>query len=65
MAVPKKKISTSRRGKRRSHDALSKETVVECENCGAEKLPHHVCPSCGFYKKRQVFEIRKVEDKKE
>ena len=48
-----------------SHDALGRETVVECENCGAEKLPHHICKSCGYYKKRQVFEIRKVEDKKE
>lgn len=65
MAVPKKKVSSSRRGSRRSHDRVRKEVVVECENCGAEKLPHHVCPSCGFYKKRQVFEIKKVEEKKE
>ena len=65
MAVPKKKISNSRRGNRRSHDALSKQTVVECENCGAEKLPHHVCPSCGFYKKRQVLAVKKIEEKKE
>ena len=65
MAVPKKKISTSRRGKRRSHDSLRKVLVVECENCGAEKLPHHICPSCGHYNKRQVFEIKKIEEKKE
>ena len=49
MAVPKKKISSSRRGKRRSHHALSDSIVMECPNCGAEKRPHHVCPSCGYY----------------
>ena len=30
MAVPKKKISSSRRGKRRSHHALSDNMVMEC-----------------------------------
>ena len=37
MAVPKKKVSRSRRGNRRSHDALSFQTI-ECPNCGAEKI---------------------------
>ena len=56
MAVPKKKISTSRRGKRRSHDSLGKVLVVECENCGAEKLPHHICNSCGYYNKKEIID---------
>ena len=54
MAVPKKKVSPSRRGNRRSHDGLKPITIMECENCGAEKLPHQICPSCGFYNKKQV-----------
>ena len=37
MAVPKKKVSRSRRGNRRSHDTLGLLTIVECPNCGAEK----------------------------
>ena len=65
MAVPKKKISSSRRGKRRSHHALSDSMIMECPNCGAEKRPHHVCPSCGYYNTKQVLEFKKVEDKKE
>ncbi len=65
MAVPKKKISSSRRGMRRSHHALSDSLVMECPNCGAEKRPHHVCPSCGYYNKRQIVQFKKVEDKKE
>ena len=43
MAVPKKKFLPLRRGKRRSHHALSDSMVMECPNCGAEKRPHHVC----------------------
>ncbi len=65
MAVPKKKVSPSRRGNRRSHDALGKNTIMECENCGAEKLPHRICPSCGHYKKRQVLSVQKEEESKD
>ena len=60
MAVPKKKVSKSRRGNRRSHDALSFRTIVECSNCGAEKLPHQVCPSCGFYNKKKLSHLQRV-----
>ena len=49
MAVPKSKISKSRRNMRRSHDALKPSTSVECPNCGELKRPHHVCLSCGYY----------------
>lgn len=55
MAVPKKKTSQSRRDMRRSHHALKPENSGECRNCGELKRPHHVCPSCGHYKGRQVF----------
>ena len=63
MAVPKKKVSKSRRGNRRSHDALKAYMISECPNCGAEKLPHHICPSCGFYNKKKVFSLNKSLDK--
>ncbi len=56
MAVPKKKISTSRRGQRRAHDALTATASHECPKCGEMKLPHHVCGACGHYKEREVFE---------
>lgn len=54
MAVPKKKVSKSRRDMRRSHDAVSAGAYVECKNCGELKRPHHVCPSCGHYDGREV-----------
>ncbi len=55
MAVPKKKTSVSRKGMRRSHDAIKGTNPTECPNCGAPKLSHHVCGACGFYRGRQVF----------
>ncbi len=53
MAVPKQKISKSRRGQRRSHNALDKVTVVEDKTTGELKRPHHVSPD-GHYNGRQV-----------
>jgi large subunit ribosomal protein L32 len=54
MAVPKKKVSKSRRDMRRSHHALTVDKSLECPNCGELKRPHHVCGSCGFYDGREV-----------
>ena len=55
MAVPKKKISKSRRGMRRAHQALVGVSSSECSNCGEPKLPHHICGSCGHYDQREVI----------
>ena len=60
MAVPKKKISRSRRDMRRAHDALKPSTYAECPNCGELKRPHHVCEACGFYRERAVVEVTAV-----
>ena len=54
MAVPKSKITKSRRGMRRSHDALKTVNFTECSNCGELKLPHHICSSCGHYANKEV-----------
>jgi len=54
MAVPKKKTSPSRRGMRRSHEALTIIASQECPNCGELKRPHHVCSHCGHYDGREV-----------
>jgi len=59
--LPKKKHSRTRRDKRRTHDALEASNLVQCSNCGEMRLPHRVCPACGHYKGREVFE---VEEKK-
>ncbi len=60
MAVPKSKITPSKRGMRRAHDALVAANPNECPNCGELKLPHHVCASCGHYADREV--IAQIDD---
>jgi large subunit ribosomal protein L32 len=57
MAVPKKKISSSRRGSRRAHNALKTATLSTCSNCQESIMPHRVCPKCGWYDGREVTEI--------
>ncbi|HIJ56467.1 MAG TPA: 50S ribosomal protein L32 [Deltaproteobacteria bacterium] len=56
MALPKRKISKSRRDKRRTHQKIQGPNLSTCKQCGEAKLPHHACPSCGTYKGRTVTE---------
>ncbi|MDP6788770.1 MAG: 50S ribosomal protein L32 [Rhodospirillales bacterium] len=60
MAVPKSKISRSRRNQRRAHDSLKPATHEECPNCGELKRRHHVCADCGHYDSREVIEAREA-----
>lgn len=55
MAVPRKKVSKSRRNMRRSHHRLRRVNLIECSNCGELKLPHHICQACGHYNGREVL----------
>lgn len=57
MPVPTKKHSKSRRNKRRSHDSLTPPNVVACPQCSEPRLPHRICPHCGYYKKAVVIEM--------
>lgn len=54
MAVPRKKVSRSKRGMRRSHHRLQPINLIECSNCGELKRPHHICGACGYYDGREV-----------
>jgi large subunit ribosomal protein L32 len=56
-ALPKQRISRHRQGNRRRHIFLKLPQVQPCRNCGEPKLAHHVCPSCGVYRGRQVIVI--------
>lgn len=62
MAVPQNRTTRSRRGMRRSHDHLVAVGSNECPNCGALKLPHHVCGACGHYADRVVVTARADDD---
>jgi large subunit ribosomal protein L32 len=54
MPVPKKRLSASRQGHRRSRWKASEPTVAFCPNCGAPKHPHRICGACGYYKDKVV-----------
>jgi len=60
MALPKRKLSKSRRGKRRTHQKVNVPSLSLCPNCNEPKLPHHICPSCGHYKGRTVIETEEM-----
>ena len=53
MAVPKRRMSHSRQGHRRSHDALKPVTPGRCTRCHQAALPHRICPNCGWYRGRR------------
>jgi large subunit ribosomal protein L32 len=62
---PKRKHSKGRRDRRRANDALTPASLVACTNCGTMILQHVVCPNCGFYKGREVVEVKKEAKKKQ
>ncbi|MEX0621612.1 MAG: 50S ribosomal protein L32 [Candidatus Woykebacteria bacterium] len=69
-ALPKKKLSSIRRGKRLAAKRYNFPALVSCNNCGGKKLPHSLCPHCGQYKGKTFFEpekevkVAKVESSK-
>ncbi len=50
MAHPKRKISKTRRDKRRTHYKAEAATIALCSNCGTSVKYHTVCGECGYYK---------------
>lgn len=61
MAVPKKKVSRSKQGMRRSADALAAPTYVEDKNTGELRRPHHIDLKTGMYRGRQVLAVKSAE----
>ncbi|MFC1509528.1 50S ribosomal protein L32 [Candidatus Omnitrophota bacterium] len=61
MPLPKRRHSNSRQGKRRGEQKIDVPSISVCPNCKSPKLPHRVCGACGYYKGRQVLEIKKKE----
>lgn len=55
MAVPKRKTSTARRDKRRTHYVAKIPALATCEHCGSTKQPHRVCNNCGYYNGVEVM----------
>ena len=60
MAVPKSKISSSKRGMRRAHDRLKNNAYVEDKDTGELHRPHHIDLKTGMYRGKEFI---KVSDK--
>jgi large subunit ribosomal protein L32 len=58
MPNPKRRHSKMRKNQRRAHDHLTTFSLSECPNCKERKMPHQVCPRCGYYKGREVVDTR-------
>lgn len=61
MAVPKRRTSRSRQGKRRSHHNIKPLQIQYCPTCEQPVLPHKVCHNCGQYQGRTVVETEEKE----
>jgi large subunit ribosomal protein L32 len=58
MAVPKHKTSKAKtRSRRASNWRLVLPSRSLCPQCSSAKLPHVVCPNCGWYKGRVAVEV--------
>ena len=61
MAVPKRKVSKSRRDKRKANWKISVPSVVECPHCHEKKIAHQVCKNCGYYDGKEVIAMKDAE----
>ncbi|OGW85126.1 MAG: 50S ribosomal protein L32 [Omnitrophica bacterium RIFCSPLOWO2_01_FULL_45_10] len=65
MPNPKRKNSKARRDKRRG--ANSKVFAINlsvCPQCNKPRLPHRVCPHCGYYNGKPIIVVEAKEEKK-
>lgn len=61
MAVQKSKVTRSRRGQRRSHDALTAKTLSQDPITGEMHLRHHMTPD-GYFKGRLIVGAIEVDE---
>ncbi len=56
MAVPKRKTGRAKTNSRRSSHKLTAAGTSTCPQCNSTKLPHRVCPECGYYNGKEIVE---------
>lgn len=62
MAVQKSRVTPSKRGMRRSHDALTAKQLATDPTTGETHLRHHVTAD-GYYRGKKVIDVKsKVAD---
>ncbi|NOY80793.1 MAG: 50S ribosomal protein L32 [Kiritimatiellaeota bacterium] len=58
MAVQQRRVSKQKTRQRKAANRYQGVEVGRCPTCGAPRLPHRVCRSCGKYGGRQVVSIK-------
>jgi large subunit ribosomal protein L32 len=56
MPVPKRKTTRASRDTRRATHAAKPPAKSTCPQCHQPKLPHRVCPECGYYDGKEVID---------
>tara|TARA_B100000029_G_C17205836_1_gene826156 strand:+ start:256 stop:462 length:207 start_codon:yes stop_codon:yes gene_type:complete len=64
MAVPKSKVSKSKRNMRRSHKSLGVKNIILDKESGEPRLPHRMDISTGTYNGKKIL-IKKDSDSEE
>ena len=64
-AVPKKKTSHSKQGRRRRHLAVAAVELAPCPQCHQPRPPHTACPICGTYHGRTVLDVGAKDRKRQ
>ena len=58
MGVPKRRVSKMRlRTRKAGNRPKAAPQLSVCPQCGARVRSHRVCPSCGYYRGRQVVSV--------
>ena len=57
MAVPKRKLSKSRKRLRRGHHTAGLVPTQACPRCSSPKQSHRVCNTCGYYGGKKRIEV--------
>ncbi|MFH0839274.1 MAG: 50S ribosomal protein L32 [Candidatus Omnitrophota bacterium] len=66
MPLPKRRHTKTRRDKSRTHQRLKTNSLSICPQCKTPKMPHRVCPVCGYYKKTKYIEFKdETKEKKQ
>lgn len=57
MAVPKRRVSKMKQKMRRGANRWRAPLLKTCPECDSRVPGHIACPSCGYYRERQVIEV--------
>ncbi|MDO8575249.1 MAG: 50S ribosomal protein L32 [bacterium] len=62
--VNRMRATRAHRDNRRSHHALDAVRLGTCSNCNSKHVSHTVCTVCGFYKGKEVIDMKAKITKK-